>query len=149
MVSTGMWKTAANTAAATTAVRDSGMPRCSRGRPTMSSATRPTIPRVRPAAVQSGWVMIVHAASSVRWPSGAVTPNAAGTCCKKMMAAIPRVKPSITGQGMNVTARPRPVIPAATTSTPASTVTRAMLPAPCSETIGASTTAIAPVGPET
>ena len=79
----------------------------------------------------------------------AVAPNAAGTCCKKMMAAIPRVKPSITGQGMNVTARPRPVMPAATTSTPASTVTSAMLPAPCSETIGASTTAIAPVGPET
>lgn len=65
------------------------------------------------------------------------------------MAAMPRVNPSMTGHGMNVTARPSPVTPAATTSKPASTVTRATLPRPCATTIGASTTAIAPVGPDT
>ena len=54
---------------------------------------------------------------------GAVSPKAAGTCWRKMIAAMPSVKPSITGQGMNVTARPRPVTPAANTSRPASTVT--------------------------
>ena len=66
-----------------------------------------------------------------------------------MMAAIPRVNPSITGHGMKVTARPRPVIPAASTIAPASTVTKAMLAAPWLATIGARTTAIAPVGPDT
>lgn len=66
-----------------------------------------------------------------------------------MIAAMPSVKPSITGQGMNVTARPRPVIPAASTINPARTVTSATLPMPCWATIGASTTAMAPVGPDT
>ena len=66
-----------------------------------------------------------------------------------MIAAMPRVNPSITGQGMKVTARPSPVIPAVSTSTPASRVTSAMLPRPCWATIGASTTAMAPVGPDT
>ncbi len=65
------------------------------------------------------------------------------------MAAIPRVKPSITGHGMKVTARPSPVAPAIRTRTPAITVTTATLPTPCRATIGARITAIAPVGPDT
>ena len=97
----------------------------------MSTATPPTIARVGPAVGQSAWVMTAHAAGRVRCPAGAVAPKAAGTCCRKMMAAIPSVKPSIIGHGMNVTARPRPVNPAVMTSTPASTVTAAMAPAPC------------------
>ena len=55
----------------------------------------------------------------------------------------------MTGHGMNVTARPSPATPAASTSTPASTVTRARLAAPYWATTGANTTAIAPVGPDT
>ena len=65
------------------------------------------------------------------------------------MAAMPRVNPSITGHGMNVTARPTPVTPATTTMTPARMVTAATLPSPYCATIGASTTVIAPVGPDT
>ncbi len=65
------------------------------------------------------------------------------------MAAMPSVKPSTTGQGMNATARPRPLMPRMMTSSPASTDTRAMLPAPCAATTGASTTTMAPVGPDT
>ena len=53
-----------------------------------------------------------------------------GTCCKKMMAAIPRVNPSITGQGMNETARPRRSSPAATTMIPAMSVTATTASAP-------------------
>ena len=33
-------------------------------------------------------------------PSGLATPSAAGTCWRKMMVAMPTVKPSTTGQGM-------------------------------------------------
>jgi hypothetical protein len=33
-------------------------------------------------------------------PSGRATPRAAGTCCRKMITAMPTVNPSITGQGM-------------------------------------------------
>ncbi len=62
---------------------------------------------------------------------------------------MPSVKPSITGHGMNVTARPRPVTPQTSTITPATIVTSATLARPCCATIGASTTAIAPVGPDT
>ena len=102
-----------STVAATTAVSDSGIPRCSRGRPIISSATKATTPGFsRPAPV--GVVTMRQAAGRVRSPAGPVAPNAAGTCCRKMMAAMPKVKPSITGHGMNVTARPRPVTPAAT-----------------------------------
>ncbi len=66
-----------------------------------------------------------------------------------MIAAMPRVNPSITGHGMNVTARPRPTTPATSTIRPDMMVTIAMLPIPCSATIGARITAIAPVGPDT
>ena len=82
-------------------------------------------------------------------PPGACWAIAAGTCCRKMIAAMPSVKPSMTGHGMNVTARPRPVTPAASTISPANTVTSATLPRPYWATTGASTTAIAPVGPDT
>ena len=50
-------------------------------------------------------------------------PSAAGTCWRKMMVAIPIVKPSITGQGMYASNRPTPANAAITISTPASTPT--------------------------
>ena len=37
---------------------------------------------------------------SVLSPVLAVSPRAVGTCCRKMMAAMPTVKPSMTGHGM-------------------------------------------------
>ena len=65
------------------------------------------------------------------------------------MTAIPRVNPSITGQGMNDTDRPSLAAPAMSTMMPASTLTTATAPMPCAATMGARTTTIAPVGPET
>ena len=41
-----------------------------------------------------------HRAAAVFSPSGLATPSAAGTCCRKMITAMPTVKPSTTGQGM-------------------------------------------------
>lgn len=66
-----------------------------------------------------------------------------------MTSAMPTVKPSTTGQGMRPTRRPSPSAPAATTTTPAISATAGTTAAPCSETMGSSTTAIAPVGPDT
>ena len=40
------------------------------------------------------------ATAAVFSPGGFDTPSAAGTCCKKMITAIPIVKPSTTGHGM-------------------------------------------------
>jgi hypothetical protein len=58
-------------------------------------------------------------------------------------------KPSTTGQGMKATARPRPLKPSTQTSTPAIRDKRATLPVPWTATTGASTTTMAPVGPDT
>ena len=79
----------------------------------------------------------------------AAEPIAAGTCCRKMITAMPRVKPSITGQGMKVTARPSLSAPAAITTRPAIRLSTATTPTPWAATTGPSTTTMAPVGPET
>lgn len=72
---------------------------CSRGRPNIMIATSATMPRVVNAVAASAWAMTRQAATKVRSPEGATWPTAEGTCCKKMMVAIPRVNPSMTGQG--------------------------------------------------
>ena len=76
------------------------------------------------------------------------TPRADGTCCRAMMTAIPRVKPSITGSGMKRTYRPSPAMAMTTSSRPAMRPTTSTPLAPYSATIGTSTTVMAPVGPE-
>jgi len=65
------------------------------------------------------------------------------------MTAMPSVKPSMTGHGMNDTARPSRSTPATSTMTPAMRLTSATAPSPWLATIGASTTTMAPVGPDT
>ena len=81
-----------------------------------------------------------------------------GTCCtampKKsltwvlaMRSAMPFVKPMTTGRGMNRTAVPSPVAPAATSSTPAIIVHMKRPETPCSATMALTTTTNAPVGP--
>ena len=69
-------------------------------------------------------------------PDAPPAPVRAGTCCRKMIVAIPRVNPSMTGHGMNETARPSRAMPARTTRTPAMSVTTATAPTPCVATIG-------------
>ena len=59
-----------------------------------------------------------------------VEPNADGTCWRKMMSAMPRVNPSITGHGINVTVRPSLSRPATTTMMPANTVTMGIAATP-------------------
>ena len=61
--------------------------------------------------------------------------------------AIPLVKPTTTGRGMNWTAAPMPVTPSTTSRTPAIMVHMKSPSTPCSATMAATTTTKAPVGP--
>ena len=80
MVATGSPKAATRAVAATTAVSDSGIARCTRDKPTTTAPTKPTMASVRQAELQSACVITVQAATAVRSPAGAAAPNAAGTC---------------------------------------------------------------------
>ena len=101
MVATSSPATAATTVATTTASSDAGSDRWILGvddhddddeghERRSRRATRRRAHRRRPCA----------ATTAVFSPSGLATPSAAGTCCRKMITAMPRVKPSITGHGM-------------------------------------------------
>ena len=95
------------------------------GAPSMMAATisTRTMGQNMPArvAVPSAWT--AETAAFVLGPGS--VPKAAGTCCRKMMTAMPSVKPSITGQGMKLTARPSFSTPATSTMRPAIKVTTA------------------------
>src|SRR6266404_973269 len=84
--------------------------------------------------------------------------NSPGTLCKcnpkkslicvlAINTAIPFVKPSTTGRGMNFTADPMPVTPSTTSSTPAIIVHMNSPSIPCTATMPEMTTTNAPVGP--
>ncbi len=135
--------------AAITAISDAGRALFRRGTSSitaMTSATSAIAARCPRSKVSRAALAATAAAFS---PSGLRTPSAAGTCCRKMIAAIPTVKPSITGQGMKARYRPRRATAPATISTPAMIPTTKTASRPCRTTIGASTTVIAPVGPDT
>ena len=93
--------TPARTEATTTASNEPGSARWRRTAPTMITATSTTsssddqLPSPRNASPTAR-----TATAAVFSPAGLGTPSAVGTCCRKMMAAMPMVKPSTTGQGM-------------------------------------------------
>ena len=64
----------------------------------ITAATRTVTAR---AGSESGEARRSASSAVTRTPpgSGTVTPSAVGTCCRKMMTAMPTVKPSMTGQG--------------------------------------------------
>ncbi|MCY1232670.1 hypothetical protein D9M72_451760 [compost metagenome] len=146
---TGRSNTWAAMLAMTMAMREPGICGWIRGAAVMMTATSATSAsgarRAAGDAVVSPWT--AETAALLFGP--ALTPKAAGTCWRKMIMAIPRVNPSITGQGSRVTTRPSLRTPAAMTMTPARTATAARAPAPCVAMTGPRTTTIAPVGPET
>ncbi len=151
MRSSGTPVDSARTVATATATRDAGIAAESRGSTSMRAATTATVARGHTAVpgCEAASARACTAVTRVFSPTAPSTPTAAGTCCRKMIAAMPSVNPSTTGHGMKVTTRPSRSRPAARTITPPSTVTSATDASPCWATIGASTTAIAPVGPET
>ncbi len=66
----------------------------------MIADTRITRARVCAAAPQSAASSARPATTAVDVPAGLGTSRANGTCWRKMMTAMPRVNPSMTGHGM-------------------------------------------------
>ncbi len=120
----------------TTAIptREPGMPGCRRGARSMHPMTMRAAPTAQGTYVQSALPIAWTAATRALelWLAASACPPIVsdGTCCRKMIAAIPSVNPSITGHGMMLTARPRRRAPAASTMMPAMMLTRATVPTP-------------------
>ena len=74
----------------------------------MQAETIPTAASDHARVAGSAFVsdLTAEATTLVCGPACPLAPVRAGTCCRKMMAAMPSVKPSMTGQGMNDTALP-------------------------------------------
>jgi hypothetical protein len=89
------------TVAAATASSDAGRLRCRRGTTAITATTSTTMPAAASCpddrASRTAWA----ATTAVFSPSGRATPRAMGTCWRKMITAMPTVKPSTTGQGTN------------------------------------------------
>ena len=68
----------------------SGMDRWIRGRISIIAATAATTASAGSALPHCTCATTSMAANNVRSPAGAVAPNAAGTCWRKMIAAMPR-----------------------------------------------------------
>ena len=123
-------RSSAATVASSTAIRLAGSALCSFGSSNITAATPATTARVCRAVGKLDREALSIAPRRVFSPGVPAVPVAIGTCWRKMIAAMPSVKPSTTGQGMKATALPSPLIPSAQTSSPARRETRATLPTP-------------------
>ncbi len=93
--------TPASTDATITASNDPGCARCESRRADHDRRDHQHEQQRRPVALAAP--RLAHrrtATAAVFSPSGLGTPSAVGTCCRKMITAMPMVKPSTTGQGM-------------------------------------------------
>ena len=76
-----------------------------------------------------------------------VRPNSSLTWLAKMMTAIPAVKPTVTGKGMNLMKVPRRRNPTTASISPERNVARISPSIPCWATVAATSTMKAPAGP--
>ena len=97
---TGRLKTNTGMLTTTMAMIDPGTLRWIRGASTMIAATTTPIASDQRAATGSKCANDWIAATRALLLDPALDPIAAGTCCRKMITAIPSVNPSITGHGM-------------------------------------------------
>ncbi len=148
MRATGQCSSSASTVAAATAASEPGKRGEWRDVTSITTATTPTSVSVRSESASVALTARTATAAAFS-PAGFATPSAPGTCCRKMIAAMPTAKPSITGHGMNARNRPNRSTPDTSTIRPARMPIAATAPAPSCATSGTSTTVIAPVGPET
>ena len=95
---TWMWAVTATMVAAATAIRATGIA----GRTRTSRIMAATAKASRTGANWGAWTHAATArpATTTTCSPSAGTPRAAGICCRPMMTAMPRVKPSMTGSGM-------------------------------------------------
>jgi hypothetical protein len=119
MRATSRWSSSATTVATTTASSDAGRARCRRVAVSMTTATTTTTATAASRPDEPTADSARTATTAVFSPSGFGTPSAAGTCCRKMIAAMPTVNPSTTGQGTYARHLPRRANEAATSIAPA------------------------------
>ena len=146
---TGAWVRAHARVTTTMPMIEPGIFRCTRAAAIITIATTAALPSVHSTVGAEAIPTACTAARTAFSPCGIATPTADGTCCRKMITAMPSVKPSITGHGMELTVRPSFSSPTSRTTSPAMIDTRAIAAAPCVATMGPRTTTMAPVGPET
>ncbi len=82
-----------------TATSDTGRPGRSRAAVSIVPATTPVISREAHAGDATQAASASAAVARTVSPVGTETPNAAGSCCRAMITAMPTVKPSTTGSG--------------------------------------------------
>ena len=100
IVATGSCATTVTTLTRTIAMIEPGSRRWILGATNMMAATTSTIARAHAASGQRTVASACTAATSAFVLGPGSVPSAAGTCWRKMMIAMPRVNPSITGHGM-------------------------------------------------
>ncbi len=147
IVSTGRPKTATASVASTTATIDPGIRGQRRG--TTRITARPASAMATAAALKVG---SAAPSAAIREKNSLGTgdtrrPSRSLICVDAMSRAMPLVKPSTTGRGMNLTALPRPVMASTSSITPAIIVTISRPETPCLAMMPATMTTKAPVGP--
>ena len=110
-------------------------------------ATTPARGRRAGSIVPSAGVAMRSRSANSPAPLGHAQPRKSLICVLAMSTAMPLVKPTTTGRGMNRTAVPMPVAPSTTRMTPAIIVHMNRPSTPCAATMPATTTTNAPVGP--
>ena len=149
MVGTDSWSSTARRVTATTATIEDGTRLVTLGQAAMTATTRAPRRTVAAAVPHECPGDGPPGRREHRRPRPLCSPNRRGTCWSAMVTAIPTVKPSSTGHGTNWMSRPSPARPMTRTMTPAMMATLATAPTPSWATMGTSTTAMAPVGPDT
>ena len=134
MVASGVGSSQASTATTAIPISDPGIEGWILGASTITAATTRTAPSAHARWARSARASDCTAATrafELSSPGAAgVAEVICGTCCRKMMQAMPRVNPSITGQGMIETTFPSRSRPVTVTISPASRVTAAIAPTP-------------------
>ena len=147
MVAIGRSRSAVTNAAAPTAISMPGQ--CGRTR------RRPTITAMVPSdSATAAGVMVARAAqsagsfsSSSPGSSVRLRPSNSRIWLAKMITAMPAVKPTVTGKGMNLMKVPSRSSPASAIISPDRKVARISPSMPCRATVAATRTMNAPAGP--
>jgi len=134
MVASGVGSSQASTATTAIPISEPGIEGWIRGAITITAATISAAPIAHTRCATSARARDCTAAISAFELSSPGSAGVAvvicGICCRKMMQAMPRVNPSITGHGMIETTFPSLSSPVTVTMSPASSVTAMIASAP-------------------
>ncbi len=147
-VSTGSPKSATAAEAPATARISPGKRGKARRSPTIASTVPAPTARLAPSSVsRAAQIAGSRSMASAGVPAGKTIPTASGNWLNPMMAAMPMVKPLITGSGTSTIRLPARSRPATTRITPAIKVASTSPSKPWVAITACTTTIKAPVGP--